>query len=657
MTNQGQRIGPIGPSRPNTSNNGPQEEDSYLDYLIKKQKLYSAGPSRPQHANQGNLHSQYERKSLDIRGLYQKRYNEYQPQSKHSIGPMKPDFLDPNNPKFLSRNKLLGGRNSAVGTPTTSNTAYNNDYGDDDSDSDSEDSFIEKCKDVDFGSLNIPLTHETSFQGHSKTVVSCTIDRAGCRMVTSGNDNYVKFWDFPNMTTSKRPFRSLDPIPGQPPKSVGFNGSGSLLLVSGGNAKPKIITRDGRVEFEFIKGDMYIRDHKHIKGHIGVVTASEWHPLHPSYVVTASLDSTVRIWDVTAKKIGIEQQLPTMTVIKCRKKNGTKTGVWKSKVSHDGRKILVACQDGSYQIFNAKNNYCRPEARCDTPYTTEITSLDFFGDDMKFVSRGQDNTMRLFDLRKFDRPAYTWYELENNHEQTSAIVSPDQKYILTGTSNTKVRPGCLVVVDASTCEEITRLPLVEDGKVTCINWNEKLNQIFVGAGSQLKAFFSLSLSNKGVLSTLRNKEREWKPEDFEYKRPVLTPHALPLFNKDDVHKRKNMERIRITEAKQLSLRPELPLNGPGKGGKVAGSTTFVQHIMQKVHGINKNNREDAKEAVLRFAKEAAENPEYVNHAYRFTQPKPILDYTSEVHDEQKMMSKNQKCPKCGMKMCHCMKKP
>lgn len=101
--------------------------------------------------------------------------------------------------------------------------------------------------------------------------------------------------------------------------------------------------------------------------------------------------------------------------------------------------------------------------------------------------------------------------------------------------------------------------------------------------------------------------------------------------------------------------PDRPLNGPGKGGKVAGATTLIQHVLKSLHKVDQAKIQDPVEAVRRNAKKAALNPEYVDHAYKLTEPVKILDYVSEVHDEQKLISQHKKCPKCGLKLCHCNK--
>ena len=217
-----------------------------------------------------------------------------------------------------------------------------------------------------------------------------------------------------------------------------------------------------------------------------------------------------------------------------------------------------------------------------------------------------------------------------------------------------MRPSCLVFFEMDEMNEITRVPISETGKVTCVNWNEKLNQIFIGAGSEIIGYYNPKISKDGAMLCVGKKKREWQPEDYKYARPVLTPHALPMFNKDHKHRRKNMENIRKTEPK-LSMKPDQPHQGPGKSGRVSQANTITQHLMRNVHMLHQDKIEDPVQALLRFKKEAEENPEYVDHAYKDTQPVKILDYVSEAHDEQKLMSKFRKCPKCGLKVCHCYK--
>jgi len=62
--------------------------------------------------------------------------------------------------------------------------------------------------------------------------------------------------------------------------------------------------------------------------------------------------------------------------------------------------------------------------------------------------------------------------------------------------------------------------------------------------------------------------------------------------------------------------------------------------------------------LLRYAKEAEENPLWVTPAYKKTQPKPIFDTDEIKREDLKFLesTKIEKCKHCGLKFCVCSKK-
>lgn len=89
-----------------------------------------------------------------------------------------------------------------------------------------------------------------------------------------------------------------------------------------------------------------------------------------------------------------------------------------------------------------------------------------------------------------------------------------------------------------------------------------------------------------------------------------------------------------------SRRPDLPITGPGAGGRLAASgSTYASFIAKNIATRNKlDDSMDPREALLRHAKEAAENPYWVSPAYASTQPKPIfrpIDADDEEDEESK----------------------
>ena len=255
--------------------------------------------------------------------------------------------------------------------------------------------------------------------------------------------------------------------------------------------------------------------------------------------------------------------------------------------------------------------------------------------------------MRLFDIRNFKGPVQSWYDLYNNSPNTSVCLSPDEKYVITGTSNTKSELGSIVIFSTSPGDDykqIGKIPVAE-GKINSIAWPEELNQIVVAAGNDIKIFYCPNMSQRGALLGARRQVRKAHVDDFEYKKPIFNPHALPLFNENHKNRIKSYESKRTDS--EINHKPEIPLAGPGKQGKISGPNTLTQNIMATINRVNYDKKIDPRDAVARFAKEALENPEYIDSAYQFTQPKKILDYDSQEHEEQKLMSMYAKCPKCG----------
>ena len=105
------------------------------------------------------------------------------------------------------------------------------------------------------------------------------------------------------------------------------------------------------------------------------------------------------------------------------------------------------------------------------------------------------------------------------------------------------------------------------------------------------------------------------------------------------------------------MRPENPIQGPGKGGRVPESGTLAQYVMQ---GLIKNEQRDMdpREALLKIAKEAESDPVWVLPAYKKTQPTNIFNQEALKQEKEKFLdqSRPQACKHCGLKLCTCLNK-
>ncbi|KAG5341378.1 hypothetical protein C0989_011089 [Termitomyces sp. Mn162] len=188
---------------------------------------------------------------------------------------------------------------------------------------------------------------------------------------------------------------------------------------------------------------------------------------------------------------------------------------------------------------------------------TETGSMIFSVDGHTVLTRGGDDTVKcalrfvsynsninrefvVWDLRAFKKPLATRSELATLYPHTNAMFSPDDKHIITGAGAT-----------------------AKGGKVVLYSPTTSLN------GAKL-------LANKGPPRKVTIEDMS----DALAAPSIITPHALPMFRDMDPGRgtKRKAEKDRLDPRK--SRRPELPVTGPGKGGRVGASAT--QHVVQNL---------------------------------------------------------------------------
>jgi WD40 repeat protein len=116
----------------------------------------------------------------------------------------------------------------------------------------------------------LPVSHEIKLKGHTKVlspscdacsrmvwpnphrcgvrpqaITALALDTGGARLLTGSNDYMVRFWDFAGMDSAHRSFRDVEPHSGHQVRSLSYSINGDQFLVTTGNAKAKIYSRDG----------------------------------------------------------------------------------------------------------------------------------------------------------------------------------------------------------------------------------------------------------------------------------------------------------------------------------------------------------------------------------------------------------------------------
>lgn len=350
----------------------------------------------------------------------------------------------------------------------------------------------------------IPLSNEVVLKGHSKVVSALAIDPSGSRVLTGSYDYMVKMYDFQGMNAKLASFREFEPSEGHQVRALSFSPSGDLFLTVTGSAQAKvqfvfdtlamffdvkflnrvqIYDRDGFALGEFEKGDMYLRDLRHTKGHICGLTSGEWHPEERSTIMTASEDGSVRLWD-------IEDFKKHKQLVKPKLSRPGRISVTSCTWGPGGSTIAAGLADGSVQIWQTKGlgHGSLPSQYLKDAHESgeDVTAVLFSEDGKTLSSRSTDGTLKIWDLRKFKSPLLALDSLPCCYPSTGLAWGPDQKLLLTGTSTEKKGGktggehgdggGQVVFVDREKLEVVRKVG-VGSSAVVRVAWHSKINQV------------------------------------------------------------------------------------------------------------------------------------------------------------------------------------
>lgn len=168
---------------------------------------------------------------------------------------------------------------------------------------------------------------------------------------------------------------------------------------------------------------------------------------------------------------------------------------------------------------------------------------------------------------------------------SNAVFSPDETHVLTGHgASVKGEHGKLLFLRRSDLS-IAKETEMESTPVKVV-WHSKINQILAGlSNGAVSVLYSPETSINGAkLLLAKGAPKRPTVEDLSdalAAPAILTPHALPMFRDGDgIVKGTKRKREKDRMDPRKSRRPELPVTGPGKGGRVGASAT--QHIVQNL---------------------------------------------------------------------------
>ncbi|KAI9762673.1 MAG: WD repeat-containing protein 70 [Chaenotheca gracillima] len=515
---------------------------------------------------------------------------------------------------------------------------------DDDDDSDDEDEF--------------PTSHELVLKTHDRTVTSATLDPSGSRLITGSTDCTVKLHDFASMTpTTLRAFKSVDPTASKasassethPVHHVAFNhlSAGQLLVVSA-TPQAKILSRDGDTLTEFVKGDMYLRDMHNTKGHISEITTGTWHPTDRNICITAGTDSTLRIWDVNNKRTQKEVIVHKSRVAGSGGRSRMTAVAWGSPAQGGNNLLVSAALDGSLVMWSGEGPYARPAAEVRDAHVrgTWTSGLDISGDGRLVVTRGGDDTIKLWDTRKFKTAVTTVHHQSTSSQfPTSSIrFSPTAANIITGSQT-----GHLHILNPARLNAELVTPVTPGSPLVTVLWHEKLNQIITGsANAETHVLYSPTSSTRGAALVMSKAPKRRHIDDD----PNLTTDLSQGFSGDNiVNPNGLLSGSNEASTGYAARHPNVGLTASGRSRdprrpNMPATTPFAKsqpderHIREQIP-LSSMREEDPREALLKYAEKAEQDPIFTK-AWQKTQPKTLYADISDDEDEgpEKKKAKN-----------------
>ena len=501
------------------------------------------------------------------------------------------------------------------------------------SDSDDDDDDSDESEDE---SERFPVSHEIVFKTHDRVVTSISLDPAGARMATGSLDSTIKLHDFASLTpTTLRAFKSVDPwetkksaksSESHPIQHVEFSPlSGSVFLCITAHPQAKIISRDGTVLTEFVKGDMYLRDMNNTKGHVGEIATGTWHPSDQNLCVTAGSDSTLRIWDINNKRSQKEVIVVKSKAAGSAGRTRMTAVAWGAPAQGASPVLVAAALDGSLVMYSGNAPFTRPTAEVRDAHQagTCTGGIDISSDGRMVVTRGGDNLIKLWDTRKFKEPLIKVEHpsTSDRYPMSNIKYSPNSSCILTGSGS-----GHLHILNPGNLRPEHVTPITPGAPLVVVEWHAKLNQIVTGsANAETHVLYSPTLSSRGALEVMSRAPKKRHVDDnpeFTMDQSVglsgdsiITPGAMPGVKRGGVTASGKSRDPRRPQVQQIT--------------PFMRSQPDEKHISENIP-LSRMLHEDPREALLKYADVAKKDPMFTG-AWKATQP--VTQY-AEVSDDE-----------------------
>lgn len=475
----------------------------------------------------------------------------------------------------------------------------------------------------------IPIADCFALDNGTARCTTIAVDPAGSRFAVGTTQLALHLYDFGGMNQRRStPFSTVYPEPGYCPVAVSF--SQDRLSVATGSAQPAILNRQGELQVQCARGDMYVQDMHHTIAHTAAVTGIQWHPLERNRFVTSSLDGSVRWWNVeTGKKQFDKLTCTGDQIMVVKNKGGRKTTATAVALHPGGRAVCVGTSCGSLQIWTRTN---RPD-RGVFDGTSNVRSIGFSSDGKRIVCRYEDGSV---EVRTYPN-LKLWVACEKvgaMYEHCNAVFSPDASIVCAGASGEDGGALHFFAVQSAQSEPVSPLFVLPlNNGVTVVQWHARINQIFAGCDNgDVFVFSDRRFSTKGAVqaSTKAGKKVDALDDILQQRATGSVGQIVAPLHRENLNVRKKRKRdIAADPARELE--PERPATGKHKaGGRTGTNLTFQQFVADKRIGESKDIAgKDPREALLKYK----EGKAIVDRAYAGNESK-LADKTAEQEEEE-----------------------
>ncbi|KAI6216156.1 hypothetical protein M3Y99_01839000 [Aphelenchoides fujianensis] len=461
---------------------------------------------------------------------------------------------------------------------------------------DSEDEDEEREEEIGVSQL-IPAACEATIRLSQATPISAlTMDAQGSKFALGNFSYFVHLFEYLKMDSALRPFRELQPSESHVINDLAWSANGEHLLIASGESIIKILDRKGQQWCETVRGDQYLVDVALTKGHTAMVNAVCWNPLKK--------DETIRVWSTEDYKQLTHCINTQRSVIRTKNAGGKRVAPRVCCYSRDGKLFAAGCEDGSLHIWKHGTVFVHARYLNRTAHKAAITGLEFSPNGKQILTRGMDAALRLFALDSIRTPKHEVVDLPNCFGMTDCGYSPHAEFVFTGVSR----------------------------------------QMRAENNGTMKNYYDPESSVRGIRQCVTKPIRRPRVEEVVREDFVLAPLALEMFQpRGEEGEEKEVTEWRIKKFLRIqsnAQRPkfrqpaDMPMTGHSAGGRLAKSGGSLHSYIAQQLGTEqnrglRNDTGDVREAILRHAQEAAEDPQFVANAYAKTQPVPIFQQEPE----------------------------